>query len=179
MFEPSRGVHDCIPNKLGVNCRVYVDFIYTRAVPVLRTVEVFWRAIIFFVSLTSQSVVWLLPRSSALNAPTHIPHSGGTYSQRRSVTNCIFLTDFFWTLTWIKIALRLQYNAAWERGVALSGFGSREVNYNLPLYKNSAIVVLTCPTQMTFIHVPPVSSSNLSQYFTFRLVSRSYFHHLA
>ena len=33
--------------------------------------------------------------------------------------------------------------------------------------------------RMTFVHVPPVSSSNLSQHFTFRLLSRSYFYHLA
>jgi len=43
-----------------------------------------------FVSLTGQSLVWLSPRlPSALNAPTHAPHSGGTYSQWRRATNCI------------------------------------------------------------------------------------------
>ena len=35
--------------------------------------------------------------------------------------------------------------------------------------------------RMTFVHVPPVSSSNLSQHFTFRLriLFRSYCYHLA
>jgi len=67
---------------------------YTRAVPVLRTVEVFWRSVIFFVSLTGQSLVWLSPRSpSVLGASTRAPHSGVTYSQRRRVTN--FISHWF------------------------------------------------------------------------------------